>query len=309
MTPFSRLKSGLAKTRRSLVDKMSELFVGREDYTPEVFESLEELLIEADLGVDLSLDLAGTVEKRLRDHRVSGDDMDGVLDVMREFLAQEMSGWDAPAATEPEPGQPRVILCVGVNGVGKTTSVAKLAHAYQREGKRVLLAAADTFRAAAIDQLAIWADRLGCELVRHQDGADPSAVIHDALDAALARGVDVVIVDTAGRLHNKQHLMEELAKMRRVTAKAVPGAPHEVLLVLDANTGQNAVQQARLFKEVTDVTGVLLAKLDGTARGGVILAIGRELGIPVRYVGVGETLEDLEVFDPEAFAAALLAVE
>jgi fused signal recognition particle receptor len=305
LNPFAKLKRGLDKTRGNLVGKMGELFTGKEEYSPEVFEELEELLIEADLGVELALDVAERVEKRLKGERVSGDDLGGVLEVMGETLREELLAREA--APVENGSVPRVILVVGVNGVGKTTSVAKLAHNYQAQGKRVLLAAADTFRAAAIEQLGVWADRLGCEIVRHQDGADPSAVVYDAVVAARARKVDVILIDTAGRLHNKEHLMEELAKMRRVIAREIEGAPHEVLLVLDANTGQNAIQQSRVFKEATDVTGIVLAKLDGTARGGVVFAIGRELDIPVQWVGLGEQLGDLEPFDAEAFASALLA--
>lgn len=305
VNPFSKLKRGLGKTRRNLVDRVGELFTGREEYSPEVFEELEELLIEADLGVDLALDVAERAEKRLKGDRVSGDDLGGVLGVLEETLREELLARESEVV-EPET-TPKVILVVGVNGVGKTTSVAKLAHNYQREGKKVMLAAADTFRAAAIDQLGVWAGRLGCDIVKHADGADPSAVVYDAVCAAKARGVDVVLVDTAGRLHNKEHLMQELSKMRRVISREIEGAPHEVLLVLDANTGQNAIQQSRVFKEATEVTGIVLAKLDGTARGGVIFAIGRELGIPVRWVGLGEQMDDLEPFDAEAFATALLA--
>ncbi len=305
LNPFAKLKRGLDKTRSNLVGKVGELFTGSEEYSPEVFEELEELLIEADLGVELSLDIAERVEKRLKGERISGDDLGGVLDVMGETLREELQARET--ALTPNGDGPRVILVVGVNGVGKTTSVAKLAHNYQAQGKRVLLAAADTFRAAAIEQLGVWADRLGCDIVKHQDGADPSAVVYDAVIAARARNVDVILIDTAGRLHNKEHLMEELAKMRRVIAREIEGAPHEVLLVLDANTGQNAIQQSRVFKEATDVTGIVLAKLDGTARGGVVFAIGRELGIPVQWVGLGEQLADLEPFDDEALASALLA--
>jgi fused signal recognition particle receptor len=306
MNPFAKLKQGLTKTRRDLVEKVTEIFVGQEDITAEVFESLEEILIEADIGVDLALDISQSAEKRLAGKRISGDDLGGVLDVLREFMEQEMKGWPpAPPVHEP----PHVILVVGVNGVGKTTSVAKLAWRYQQEGKKVLLVAADTFRAAAIDQLTIWSQRLDCDIVKHKDGADPSAVVYDAMTAAKSRAADVVIVDTAGRLHNKEHLMGELAKMHRVIQREVPDGPHEVLLVLDANTGQNAIVQSRVFKEVTEVTGIVLAKLDGTARGGVIFAISRELGIPVRYVGLGEKMEDLEPFEPEHFVSALLAKE
>ncbi len=305
MNPFSKLKRGLGKTRRNLVDRVGELFTGREEYSPEVFEELEELLIEADLGVDLALDVAERAEKRLKGQRVSGDDLNGVLDLLQETLREELLARESEAA--PPPPCPLVILVVGVNGVGKTTSVAKLAHNYQRQGKKVMLAAADTFRAAAIDQLGVWAERLGCDIVKHADGADPSAVVYDAVCAAKARNVDVILVDTAGRLHNKEHLMQELSKMRRVISREIEGAPHEVLLVLDANTGQNAIQQSRVFKEATEVTGIVLAKLDGTARGGVVFAIGRELGIPVQWVGLGEQMDDLEPFDAEAFATALLA--
>lgn len=305
LNPFAKLKRGLTGTRHNLVDRVGELFMGREEYSPDVFEALEELLIEADLGVDLALDVAERAEQRLRGKQVSGDDLDGVLELLREILGEELRSREAPPA-ETVAG-PRVILVVGVNGVGKTTSVAKLAHHYQAQGQRVLLVAADTFRAAAIDQLSIWAERLGCEIIKHMNGADPSAVVFDAVTAAKARGVDVVLVDTAGRLHNKEHLMRELAKMRRVLGREIADAPHEVLLVLDANTGQNAIQQSRVFKEATEVTGIVLAKLDGTARGGVVFAIGRELEIPVRWVGLGEALDDLQPFDPEAFATALLA--
>ncbi len=307
MGVFDRFKKGLGRSRENLVGKVAELFTGRENYSPEVFESLEELLIESDLGVDLSLDLAEKVEARLKKSKVSGDDIDSVLTLMRDTLRDELEGLSA--TEEPAQGSPHVIFLVGVNGVGKTTTAAKLARHYQNEGKTVLMAAADTFRAAAVEQLGIWAERLDCDMVGHKSGADPSAVIYDALSAARSRGRDVVLVDTAGRLHNKQHLMEELSKMRRVAAREDESAPHEVLLVLDANTGQNGIQQARVFKEATDLTGLVLAKLDGTAKGGVVLSIGRELGVPVRYVGLGEGLDDLEPFDPELFAEALLARE
>lgn len=306
MGVFSKFRKGLGASRQKLVERMSDLFTGREEYSPEVFESLEQLLIESDLGVDLSLRIAGEVEERLKKERVSGDDLGAVLQLMRQVVEGEL---DSMEASEPAVGSPHVILLVGVNGVGKTTSAAKLARRYQNEGKSVLLAAADTFRAAAVDQLGVWAERLGCEMVKHEMGSDPSAVIFDALAAGKARGRDVIIIDTAGRLHNKRNLMEELAKMRRVCERELPGAPHEVLLVLDANTGQNGIQQARVFKEATDLTGLILAKLDGTARGGIVLAIGKELGLPVRYVGLGEGLDDLEPFDPRLFAEALLARE
>jgi len=303
---LSRLREGLAKTRRGLVDRMGELFAGRGELSPELYERLEELLIEADLGVALSLELADAVRERLPAARVDGNDLDGVLGILRELLAAELSALPVPP---PPDGDPRVVLVVGVNGVGKTTTAAKLARREQQAGRRVLLAAADTFRAAAIEQLGVWAERLDCDMVRHQPGADAAAVVYDALQAARARGAGAVVVDTAGRLHNKEHLMRELAKLRKVAEREVAGAPHEVLLVLDANTGQNAIEQSRVFKEATDVTGIVLAKLDGTARGGAVFAIGRELGIPVRWVGLGEGLDDLEPFRPDDFVDALLARE
>ena len=317
MNLFAKLKAGLGKTRTQLVERVETLFGGAEraELSPAVFEQLEELLIEADLGAELALEVTERVRQRLSAAGARGDDFAAVLAVLREAIESELSALDPQAAaggtlgaaTLPAAGTPWVILLVGVNGVGKTTTAAKLAWQHQQAGRKVLFAAADTFRAAAGDQLAIWAERLGCEIVQHAPGADPAAVAHDALAAAKARGAGVVIIDTAGRLHNKAHLMAELAKIRRVIGREVPGAPQEVLLVIDANTGQNAIQQSRVFKEATEVTGIVLAKLDGTAKGGVVLAIGRELGIPVRWVGLGETLEDLAPFDPGLFAAALLA--
>jgi fused signal recognition particle receptor len=309
---FAKLKAGLGKTRAQLVDRVETLFsgAGRAELSPAVFEQLEELLIEADLGAELALDVTERARQRLTAAGARGDDFAAVLAVLREAIEAELKSLDPQAAAAlpaPVAGEPWVILLVGVNGVGKTTTAAKLAWQHQQAGRKVLFAAADTFRAAAGDQLAIWAERLGSEIVRHAPGADPAAVAHDALAAAKARGAGVVIIDTAGRLHNKAHLMAELAKIRRVIGREVPGAPHEVLLVIDANTGQNAIEQSRVFKEATAVTGIVLAKLDGTAKGGVVLAIGRELGIPVRWVGLGETLADLAPFDPGLFAAALLA--
>ncbi len=312
MNLFAKLKAGLGKTRTQLVERVETLFPGggRAELSPAVFEQLEELLIEADLGAELALEVSERARQRLSAAGARGDDFAAVLAVLREVIESELAGLDpqtAGAAAVPAGGAPWVILLVGVNGVGKTTTAAKLAWQHQQAGRKVLFAAADTFRAAAGDQLAIWAERLGCDIVRHAPGADPAAVAHDALAAAKARGAGVVIIDTAGRLHNKAHLMAELAKIRRVIGREVPGAPQEVLLVIDANTGQNAIEQSRVFKEATEVTGIVLAKLDGTAKGGVVLAIGRELGIPVRWVGLGETLEDLAPFDPGLFAAALLA--
>ena len=312
MNLFAKLKAGLGKTRTQLVERVETLFAGRSELSPAVFEQLEELLIAADLGAELALDVTERARQRLTAAGARGDDLAAVLALLREAIETELAALAPTAAGGASvpviaAGAPWVILLVGVNGVGKTTTAAKLAWQHQQAGRKVLFAAADTFRAAAGDQLAIWAERLGCEIVRHAPGADPAAVAHDALTAAKARGAGVVIIDTAGRLHNKAHLMAELAKIRRVIGREVAGAPHEVLLVIDANTGQNAIAQSRVFKEATAVTGIVLAKLDGTAKGGVVVAIGRELGIPVRWVGLGETLEDLAPFDPGLFASALLS--
>jgi len=266
----------------------------------EVWEEVEELLIAADVGV-------ATTEKlimRVRERAIA-EKLDGAR--VAEALKEEMTSilTIPPAARTDNAAPPRVILLVGVNGSGKTTSIAKLAHKYKQEGKKVLLAAADTFRAAAIDQLKAQGERAGVDVVAHQPGADPGAVVYDSLQAAQSRGVDVLIIDTAGRLHTKYNLMEELKKVRRVAAKMDATAPHEVILVLDATTGQNGLTQARYFTEAVGVTGIFLAKLDGTAKGGIVLAIGDELGIPIDLVGTGEGLEDMVTFDAGAFVAAL----
>lgn len=305
MSPIRNLKSGLAKTRARLVGGIGSLFRAGSDLSPEVFEELEDLLLEADLGAELALDIAEDARKRVAKTSKESE-LESVLALIRERIEAELAcGTDGPS----DLGRPHVILVVGVNGVGKTTTVAKLARLHQRAGRQVLLAAADTFRAAAAEQLKIWADRLGCRMVSHQPGADPSAVAFDAAHAASARAQDVLIVDTAGRFHNKQQLMDELSKIRRVLGREIDGAPHEVLLVLDANTGQNALEQSLVFKEATAVTGLVLAKLDGSARAGFVLAIGRRLGLPVRYVGLGEGIDDLDSFRPDLFAEALLTRE
>ena len=263
---------------------------------------LEELLIAADVGIETTDRLIEKVKRRAREEKVSQGSL--VRDILKTEMVSILSlDTGVPVVTSP----PVVTLTVGVNGGGKTTSIAKLAYRSKQVGKRVILAAADTFRAAAIDQLRQWAQRVGVEIVAHQPGADPGAVVYDAMQAALSRGVDEVIIDTAGRLHTKYNLMEELKKIRRVVAKVEPAAPHEVILVVDATTGQNGLSQARYFTEAVGVTGIFLAKLDGTARGGIVLAICDELKIPVRFVGTGEKLEDMAPFNAETFVAALCA--
>jgi len=290
---------GLARTRNAIFSRIASL-LGATEVTPQVWEELEELLIQADVGVETTLALMERLRRRARDEAILRADR------LRDALNEELRA----LLPTPPPlnlgGRPLdVILIVGVNGSGKTTSIAKLGYRYRQEGRKVLLAAADTFRAAAIDQLRIWGERAGCPVISGPEGGDPGAVVYDALQAARSRGMDMVIVDTAGRLHTRYNLMEELKKVRRVAARAVEGAPHETLLVLDATTGQNALSQARHFLEAVEVTGVILAKLDSTARGGMVFAIARELGLPVRFVGVGEGLDDLAPFDPDAFIQGL----
>jgi fused signal recognition particle receptor len=298
---FSKLLDGLSKTRRAIAGGIREALGRGGGLSGDVLEGIEEALIASDVGVDTSLHLI----EALRGGGPLGADP---ASEVSEVLAREIEAilLEAERPAPPEDGGPHTTLVVGVNGVGKTTTIGKLARRRTRDGQVVVLAAADTFRAAAREQLAIWAERSGSHFVGGQEGGDPAAVAYDALEAARARGADALIVDTAGRLHTQRNLLEELRKIRRVLGRALPGAPHETLLVLDANTGQNALSQARLFDEALDLTGVALAKLDGTARGGIVVAIARELRLPVRYVGVGEGIDDLEVFDPALFARALV---
>lgn len=299
---FDKLKKGLQKTRDNFVEKIDNLVSIRKKIDEEFYEEMEEILISADIGAEVTLELVEELRRRVREQKI-GDALE-VKELLKEILAEKMSGEQQQGITlAPEP--PTVILVVGVNGVGKTTSIAKMAHLFSLQGKKVLLAAGDTFRAAGIEQLEIWAERAQVEIIKHRAGSDPAAVIYDAVTAAAARGRDVVICDTAGRLHTKVNLMDELKKIYRVAGKAVAGAPHEVLLVLDATTGQNALSQARLFGEATRLSGIILTKLDGTAKGGIVLAIRQSLDIPVKYIGVGETLEDFQEFDPRDFVAAL----
>ena len=301
---IDKLRKGLTKTREGMVQKIREVLRRRPEIDEETLEEIEEILIEADVGVEPTL----RIIDQLRERFETGEPIENPETAVQEFLEEEIRKILLPSDTAPSiaiTAKPHVILVVGVNGVGKTTTIGKMAYKLSREGKKVLFAAGDTFRAAAIDQLGIWADRTGSDIVQHQPGADAASVAFDAIQAASARDIDVVIIDTAGRLHTKINLMEEVKKIRRVVAKALPGAPHETLLVLDATTGQNAVIQAKQFHSTVELTGLVLAKLDGTAKGGVVIAIADELDLPVRYVGLGEGIEDLEDFDPETFVQAL----
>lgn len=298
---LDRLKAGVEKTRAGLMEKIEDVVAGKKEIDAEVLEELEYALITADIGARTTGEILERIRQRV--DRGSVADASELKRLIREYVL------DVLRATEREPAivatPPAVVMVVGVNGAGKTTSIGKLTRRFQSEGKSVLLCAADTFRAAAIEQLEVWGQRTGAEVIRQQAGADPSAVLFDALNAARARKVGYVIVDTAGRLHTKANLMAELEKMRRTAGRVIEGAPHEVLLVLEATTGQNGLEQARKFTETSAVNGIILTKLDGTAKGGVIVAISRELNLPIRYVGVGEGIDDLLPFDPEQFVASL----
>jgi fused signal recognition particle receptor len=297
---FDRLKDRLTRTRAALSDGISGLFRGGRPIDQALFDELEELLYTADLG-PVASEVTAELSRLHKRGEVRGED--DVRVAMRRILLEKVRQEDAEIRIVMKP---TVILVVGVNGSGKTTSIAKLAHRFQQQGKKVLLGAGDTFRAAAADQLEIWAERNRCEIVRQKPGSDPAAVAYDAVDAGIARGADVVLIDTAGRLHTQSNLMAELEKMRRVIDRRLPGAPHETWLVLDGTNGQNAIQQAKLFTSSVQVTGLIVAKLDGTARGGAVFAIKQALGLPVRYIGTGEQLDLLEPFDPEAFVDAIV---
>ncbi len=297
---FRSLSDGLAKTRKNLAEKIGTVFLG-EKIDETFLDELEEALITSDVGIETASLVLNDLKERFKRRELSTPDQvkQRLKDVLFEILSARSSKFEVIAA-------PSVVLVVGVNGTGKTTTIGKLAHRLQAEGKKVMLAAGDTFRAAASEQLAIWGERDGIPVIKHADGADPGAVAFDALSAAKARGADVLIIDTAGRLHTKSNLMEELKKIKRVLARELPGAPHETLLVLDGNTGQNALVQAKMFHEAVEVTGIVLTKLDGTSKGGIVFAITRELSIPVKFVGIGEAIEDLQEFDPKEFVDALL---
>jgi len=303
-TLFDRFKKAVAKTRDNLVEQLDDIFQGRKVIDEQLLDELEMTLISADVGVRTTGEILETVREKLSRQQLANP-AELKLHLARHMMAiLDGSGQAVASAVSP----PEVILIVGVNGTGKTTTIGKLAHHLKGEGKKLLLCAGDTFRAAAAEQLEIWGQRTATEVIKQKAGADPSAVLYDALQAAKARGVDCVIVDTAGRLHTKTNLMAELDKMRRTAGKLVPGAPHQVLLVLDAVTGQNGLEQARQFLATAGVTGIVLTKLDGTAKGGIVIAIARELGLPIRYVGIGEKTDDLVRFDAETFVRSLFEV-
>ncbi len=303
-----KLEEGLEKTRTGFFDRISRAVAGKDSIDDDVLDRLEEALVMSDVGVNTTLEIIDRLEERVaRDKYVSTRELNQLI---RDEIAGLMLG-NAPgrpaAFDAPLRNKPHVIMVVGVNGVGKTTSIGKIAHRYKQAGKSVLLGAADTFRAAAVEQLDIWAERAGVPIIKQGSGADPAAVAYDTVASAKTRGVDVAIIDTAGRLHTRGGLMDELTKIKRVMDRQVEGAPHEVLLVLDASTGQNAIRQAQEFTKSVDVTGLVLTKLDGTAKGGIVIGISNEFQIPVKYIGVGERIEDLQVFDRASFVEALFA--
>lgn len=302
---FSRLKSGLLKTRQVLTTDINDLFVSSKAIDEALFEELEELLVTSDLGIDVTMKMMERIKKKAK--KLSS------ADELKQVLKEELIGlfpntsdaenFDTPPKKPMT--KPHVIMIVGVNGTGKTTTLGKLAMTFTSQGKKVLIAAADTFRAAAIEQIEIWANRSNASIVKHKEGADPAAVAYDAVEASLARNIDIVLIDTAGRLHTQKNLMEELKKIKRSINKKLPGAPHEILMVLDATTGQNAISQANLFHEAVGLTQIALTKLDGTAKGGIVAAIASTMNLPIKYIGVGEKIEDLQVFDSTLFINAL----
>ena len=300
---LEKLKAGIEKTRAGMADRLEDVFSGRKEIDSDLLDELEYALITADIGVRTTTEILDQI--RLRVDRSQIGDSTELKRLIREHLLEVLQATDRPLKAVAAP--PAVVMVVGVNGAGKTTTIGKLANRYKLEDRSVLLCAADTFRAAAIEQLEVWGTRTSTDVIRQKQGSDPSSVVFDALTAAKARKVDYVIVDTAGRLHTKENLMLELEKMTRTIKKVIPDGPHEVLLVLDATTGQNGLEQARKFTETSGVTGIVLTKLDGTAKGGVVVAISRELNLPIRYIGVGEQADDLLPFDPETFIGSLFA--
>jgi fused signal recognition particle receptor len=302
------LDQGLAKTKENVFTKISRAIIGKARVDEEVLDNLEEILISADVGVDTTLKIIERIEKRVSADKYLGTaELNSILKEEITSLLEENNSNDVSDFDLPNSKYPYVIMVVGVNGVGKTTTIGKLAYNFKAVGKKVVLGAADTFRAAAIDQLQIWADRVGVPLVRQGMGADPASVAYDTLSSAIAQGADVVIIDTAGRLHNKINLMNELAKIKKVMQKVAPSAPNEVLLVLDGSTGQNAFEQAKQFTKATEVTALALTKLDGTAKGGVVIGISDQFKIPVKYIGIGEKMEDLQIFNRRAFVDSLFS--
>lgn len=304
------LDQGLQKTRQGFLSKITKAIAGKSTVDEEVLDNLEEALVGADVGIETTLRIIERVEKRVaKDKYFTQQELNHLLQQEIEELLVDVTDSNSYDFKSDLPKRPYVILVVGVNGVGKTTTIGKLAHNFQKAGKQVLLGAADTFRAAAVDQLTIWSDRTGVPIVKQAMGSDPAAVAFDTVQSAVSRGSDVVLIDTAGRLHNKLHLMDELSKIKRVIQKTIPDAPHEVLLVLDGSTGQNALEQARHFTAATEVSALAITKLDGTAKGGVVLAIADQFKIPVKFIGVGEQAEDLLVFDKHAFVNSLFSLE
>ncbi len=303
-----KLEQTVAKTKDSLLKRISRAVAGKSRVDDEFLDELEEILIGSDVGIDTTVKIIKRLEQRVaKDKYLNTSELNNILKEEIINLLQENPASNFSTDYKTADGKPYVILVVGVNGVGKTTTIGKLAYKFKQAGKKVLLGAADTFRAAAIEQLEIWAKRAGVDIVKQQPGADPAAVAYDTLNSAIAKGYDIVIIDTAGRLHNKKNLMEELAKIKRVMKKLIPDAPHEVLLVLDASTGQNAFQQAKEFLNFTDVDAIALTKLDGTAKGGVVLGISDTFQIPIKYIGTGEKIEDIQFFDRKAFVEKLFS--
>lgn len=302
MVFFSKLKSGLAKTKANFLDKIASAVGIHKTIDEALLSQLEKTLLEADLGVNATEKILSGLKEQVKKEKI--EDSEKIIGMLKEEISKLLDS-SAPASANLGAAKPQVIMIVGVNGNGKTTSIGKLAHYYKGQGKKVLLAACDTFRAAAIEQLETWAKRAGAEIVKNQPNADPAAVAFDAIKSAVSQNTDVVIADTAGRLQTKVNLMEELKKIKKVMSKALPGAPHEVLLVIDSTTGQNALSQVKLFSQAVEITGIILTKLDGTAKGGIIIPIVSELRIPIKYVGVGEKIEDLEIFEPKEFVEAL----
>jgi len=304
------LDQGLQKTKEGFLTKLTKAISGKSTVDEEVLDELEEALITADVGLETTVQIIERIEKRVaRDKYIDTKELNRILQEEMEAMLPDPQVDNFYDFTSPLPASPYVILVVGVNGVGKTTTIGKLAYNFKKAGKTVLLGAADTFRAAAVDQLTIWSERVGVPIVKQPMGSDPASVAFDTVQAGVARNMDVVIIDTAGRLHNKAHLMEELSKIKRVVQKHIPAAPHEVMLVLDGSTGQNAIEQARHFTAATDVTALAITKLDGTAKGGVVLAIANQFKIPVKFIGTGEKMEDLLVFDKHEFVDSLFSLE
>jgi fused signal recognition particle receptor len=303
-----KVEKGVEKSRDGIMGKIGKAIAGKDTVDAEFLDELEEILITSDVGVKTTVEIIHRIEDRVaRDKYLNSSELQGILreeiiDLLKEAKADQPSDFQADF-----PAKPHIVLVVGVNGVGKTTTIGKLAHLYKSAGKEVMLGAADTFRAAAVDQLKIWSERAGVPIIQQGQNADPAAVAFDTVAAADARGADIALIDTAGRLHNKKALMDELAKIKRVMGKVVDDAPHEVILVLDASTGQNAMQQAKAFTEFVDITGLILTKLDGTAKGGIVIGVSNELDVPVKYIGVGEEIEDLQIFDRELYVNSLFA--